>query len=192
MTKKISLITFILILMVIIITMAYYIFQLNKGQKISSNTIGELNSQVNILKNTIEKYKEENTILSSQKPSSNLNVIVNETVPSSANTTSNEDVKYEFTSADNLAAEGNPGILKIFNLTDSQMIFEYNHAWDFTQYTIDRKISATANIIDENLYEFIEYIDGHTYSITIKFDEEMVTLCEYSDGSLISQINLWA
>lgn len=130
--------------------------------------------------NIIENVTSENKITSN-------NISPSEEVNNSVKT-----VIYEFTSSDNFAAQGNPGILKIFELTDTQMDFEYNHGWNFAESTIDRNVSGIAKLNEQNLYEFVENIDGHKYSIIIKFSEEMITLSEYIDGDLISKINLWS
>lgn len=119
-------------------------------------------------------------------------IISNNITPSEETNNISKSIKYEYTSADSFAAQGNPGILKIFDLTNTKIDFEYNHGWNFAESTIDRKISGIATINDNNLYEFIENIDGHQYSITFKISDEMVTLSEYIDGELFSMINLWA
>lgn len=124
--------------------------------------------------------------------SSENQITSNNITPSEEVNNSLKNVIYEFTSADSFAAQGNPGILKIYELTNSQMDFEYNHGWNFEESTIDRKVSGIAKTNNENLYEFSENVDGHQYSIIIEFSEEMVTLSEYIDGELLSRINLWA
>ena len=164
------------VLVIILIIILYFIYQFyNKRNNTSEE---KLNSYQSIaLENNTNKL---------QEPPSNI------TTSSDFNPNSIKTVIYEFTSADYLAAEGNLGIFKIYELTDSQMNFEYNHAWNFEQNTIDRQISETAEINNENLYEFNEDIDEHKYTIKINFSEEMITLYEYSDSELISQINLWS
>ena len=171
MKKKIFLIILILIIVFIVITYFHKQKMPETNQINNSNTTSE-----NIIKNVISENQ----------------ITFNNIIPSEIINNSTESIQYEFTSADNLAAQGDPGILKIFDLTNTKIDFEYNHGWNFAESTIDRKISGIATINDNNLYEFIENIDGHQYSITFKFSDEMVTLSEYIDGELFSMINLWA
>lgn len=170
MKKKFFLIVLILIIAFIVITYFHNQKIPETNQINNSNTPSE-----NIIKNVIS----ENQITSNNIP------------PSEIANNSSKSVKYEFTSADSFAAQGNPGILKIFDLTNTKIDFEYNHGWNFSESTIDRKISGIATINDGNLYEFTENVDDHQYSITFKISDEMVTLSEYIDGELFSIINLW-
>ena len=162
-----------IIIVFILIVITYF----NNNKEAETNELINQNAFFeNIIENTIQK-----------------NIITSENIISSEEeSNSTKTVKYEFTSADNMAAQGNPGILKIFDLTNTKLEFEYNHGWNFTESTIDRKIFGIAEIKEENIYEFNENIDGHKYSITFNVSEEMVTLSEYIDEDLLSMINLWS
>lgn len=112
----------------------------------------------------------------------------------SSNTTNNEDskntnksIKYEFKSTDETA------VLKVYELTDKNLSFEYNSGFDFSKNTIDRNIAGTATTNVENLYEYEENVSGHQYKIVFEFntDKDKVTVYEYDNGDKLSQINLW-
>lgn len=163
-------INILLILLVIIIAfIAYFAYKTYYNPNRFDNLI-------NSSRNSIENITSENQIAS------------NNLTPSEETKT----VKYEFTSADSFAMQGNPGIFKIFDLNTSKMEFEYNHGWNFAESTIDRKVAGIAKLNEQNLYEFVENIDGHKYSIIIDFSEKMIALSEYIDENLISRINLWS
>lgn len=99
---------------------------------------------------------------------------------------------YVFESANRQAANGNPEILNIFELNDNIMDFDYNHGWDFETNTITRIVSGTAIKTEENQYEFSEIIYNNEYKIIFEYSTEKVMLQEYSNGELISTINLWS
>lgn len=168
---------FLILLVIIIVVMVYFIYKTYNNKMTETNQINKSNTTS---ENTIENLTLENI--------TETNIIT----PSDKTNTSTEIIKYEFTSADSLAAQGNPGILKIFELSNTQMRFEYNHGWNFEESTIDRKITGIAEKNIENIYEFTEYTQEHKYTIKIKFTQEMVTLSEYIDDDLISRINLWS
>lgn len=169
-----NLIIFILVLSIITFVIITYFYNNKTSETNQINSVNILSE--NIIKNALP----ENTLIS------------NEITTSDEIISSTKTVKYEFTSADNMAAQGNPGILKIVELNNDKIEFEYNHGWNFTESTIDREILGIAEINSGNLYEFNESVDGHEYSITFNVSEEMVTLSEYIDGELLSIINLWA
>lgn len=172
MNKKAYLILLTLTIITSIVITYFYKQKMPETNQINnSNTTSE-----NIVKNVTSEHQ----------------ITSNNITPSEIANNSSKNVKYEFTSADSFAAHGNPGILKIFDLTNTIIDFEYNHGWNFAESTIDRKISGIATINDNNLYEFTENIDGYQYNITFKISDEMVTLSEYIDGELFSIINLWA
>lgn len=164
-------------LLILTIVASIVITYFHKQKKLETNHSNITNT---ISQNILNNANLENQIKS--------NIII----PSQESNTLSKNVVYEFTSADSFASQGNPGILKIFDLTNSKIEFEYNHGWNFAQSTIDRKISGIAKLNTENLYEFSENVDGYNYTITIKFSEEMITLSEYIDRNLISIINLWS
>lgn len=120
----------------------------------------------------------------------------NEVNSNSTNTTNNEDskntnanksIKYEFKSTNETA------VLKVYELTDKNLSFEYNSGFDFSKNTIDRNVTGTATTNAEKLYEYAENVSGHQYKIVFKIndDKDKVTVYEYDNNNELSQINLW-
>lgn len=200
---KVSLFTFFLLVAIIVITaMAYYIYteKTNYKKEIKNleanaanmqDTIDELQGKINSISNTINSDKvssDEDTISNSEK-------VKNSNDENSISNVSNKDksVKYEFTSADQAAIHGYPKILKIFKLNDSEMEFNYNSGFDFSKSTIDRQITGTAKVNDEQKYEFEEVMDGHRYQLIFEFDEfkETVKVHEFDNGNEFGWINLF-
>ena len=204
--KKISVQTILLIIAVIIIgVMAFFIYKLSTEKAEEKEKVANSNNQVSSLESTVEdlqgKLDTIANIINSNNTTSNsisneaknTTTSNNETATnSSSNSSSSKNVKYQFESGDNLAAQGNPGIVKVYDISDKKMKFEYNQGWNFKESTIDRTITGTANKNSEGLYEYTEDADGHEYKITIEFSEEKINLKEYKDGELISERNLWA
>lgn len=104
-----------------------------------------------------------------------------------------QDEEYNYMSGDNGAINGNPKMLKIYELTEDDLKFEYNSGFDFEKSTIDREIKGTANVNSEKAYEFEEKISGHEYKLVFEFDDNKnsITVYEYDNGNEIGQINLW-
>ena len=96
-------------------------------------------------------------------------------------------IKYEFKSTDETA------VLKVYELTDENLSFEYNSGFDFSKNTIDRNVEGTATTNAEKLYEYEENVSGHQYKIAFEFnaDKDKVTVYEYDNGDDLSKINLW-
>lgn len=119
-----------------------------------------------------------NTTNTNNEDSKNTNANVNNT---------NKSIKYEFKSTDETA------VLKVYELTDKNLSFEYNSGFDFSKSTIDRNITGTATTNTEKLYEYEENVSGHQYKIVFEFndDKDKVTVYEYDDDNELSQINLW-
>ena len=118
----------------------------------------------------------------------------NNTLSSSNNTSNqNRSVIYEFTSADKAAAEGHPKILKIFELTENKLDFEYDSAYDFSKNTLDRQVSGTAKTNADEIYEFEETVDNHQYKLIFEFNKskDTVKVYEYDNGNEIGFINLY-
>ena len=109
----------------------------------------------------------------------------------------------EFTSADNLAAQGYPTILKVYNIINDELEFNYNYGIDLSKNSLDREISGKAKLIKDNIYEYTESIQGKEYKLKIEIknqekdnyssDDEstQVNAKQYVDGNLDVEINLW-
>ena len=141
--------------------------------------------------NGITRLVEYNPTLNKEEAAGTINIYdyINK---SNENITSN-NVKYEFTSADNDATKGNPKILKIYELNENQLSFEYNCGFDFSKSTIDRNISGVAKVNDKNQYVFEENISEHKYKLVFEFNEnkDSVKIYEYDNDSELGQISLW-
>jgi len=164
---------------IVIIAMAYYIYI----EKTNDNKeIANLELNVDNMKNTIDESQEESDSKSN-------------TINSDGNNTSNQNksVQYEFTSADQAATKGYPKILKIFKLTENELEFEYNSAFDFSKSTLDRQLSGIARTNAEQIYEFEETVDGHQYKLRFEFNKskDTVKVYEYDNGNEIGFINLF-
>ena len=111
---------------------------------------------------------------------------------SSANST-NKNIKYQFTSADNDAVKGNAKILKVYELTEKNMNFEYNGGFDFSKNTIDRNITGTAKENGKNKYDYEENVLEHQYKIVFEFNEnkDTVKVSEYDNSDKINEIDLY-
>ena len=212
--KKISVQTILLIVAVIIIgVMAFFIYKLSTEKAEEKENAENSNRQVGNLENTVDDLQGKldaianiinsnsnntsdntvnNTTSNTNKDTVNLNNDTTTNTSSNSISSTNDNVKYKFESGDNLAAQGNPGVVKIYELNDKKMKFEYNQGWNFEKSTIDRTITGTANINSEGLYEYTEETDGHKYKITIDFSEEKINIKEYKDEELISERNLWS
>lgn len=107
--------------------------------------------------------------------------------------TQNKSVKYEFSSADNSAAKGNPEVLKVYELTKNELNFEYNSGFDFEKSTIDRNVEGSAKITSGKVYEYEENISNHKYKISFEFNskEDTVKIVEYDNNKKISEVNLY-
>ena len=97
-------------------------------------------------------------------------------------------VKYEYQSADSYAAQGNPAILKIFEIDENQLKFEYNKGFNLETSTIDRNITGVAKI---NSYKYEYFEEENKYTIEIEIFEDNLILKEYIDGEFTASINLF-
>lgn len=155
-------------------------------------TVGELQGKLDAIANIINSSNDSVNNTTEKKASDeNKNTITsaNQVANNNSNSNSNNTVKYQFESGDNLAAQGKPGIVKIFEINDNEMKFEYNQAFDINNGTNEKTIAGTANKNQEGLYEYKEDTNG--YRITIEFSEDKINLKEYKDENLISERNLW-
>lgn len=201
---KISLSTFLLILAIIaIIIMAFYIYTANTShnkemESLETNLdakqskIDELQGKIDSISNTINSEKtsnNENNKKNSEKTQNTTKVSTSNNVEKEKN----KIVKYEFQSADRAAVQGYPKILKIYELNENELDFEYNSARNFATGTIDREVKGISRANAEQLYEFDETIDNHQYKLVLKFNEskDTVTVYEYDNGNVISEINLF-
>ena len=188
---KISLSTFFLILAIIaIIIMAFYIYT----EKTSYNKeIANLETNLDAKQSEIDELQEKIDLISN---TINSGKTINDTnVPTSENVEKekNKIVKYEFQSGDRAAAQGYPKILKIYELNENELDFEYNSARNFDTSTIDREVKGMARANAEQLYEFDETIDNHQYKLVFEFNEskDTVTVYEYDNGHEMGYINLF-
>ena len=204
---KISLSTFFLIFaIIVIIVMAYFLYKFYNEKTTESQKVTELTSEINGLQTTTKNLQEKldtisNTVNSNSSNTTNTsnggNASTNK-INENSNTTSNtntakKSVKYEFTSADNAAARGYPKILKVYELTENELSFEYNSGFDFSKSTIDRNIIGTARANAEQLYEYEENVSGHQYQLIFEFNDkkDTVKVYEKDNGNELSEINLW-
>ena len=216
MKKKKSLKTslFTIFLLLVIIAMAYYIYieKTNHNKEIEDleanvanmqNTNNKLQEKIGSKSNKIDSEKISNTenvtnnsgnsINNHENTTNNSGNADNNTSSSNNTSKSNSSIQYEFVSADQAAAKGYPRILKIFKLTENELEFEYNSAFDFSKSTLDRTVSGTAKTNDEQIYEFEETIDGHQYKLIFELNEskDTVKVYEYDNENEIGFINLF-
>lgn len=159
---------------------------------ITGNINNDSNKTDNDTVNNDNNTKDSNLESDVNETTDNSKVEPSETNKENTETDTIKTVKYVFTTADRLAMSGNPGILNIYELSDSKIEFDYNHGWNFEEMIIDRKVSGTAFKNSEGLYEYKESIDGYEYKITIKYNEDQVILREYKDENFYSATNLWS
>lgn len=205
---KISLTTlFLIIAIILIVIMGIYIFNLYKANQKSESSINELNTKISTLENSITEQKDEENIANTINQISSDNVINNSNESNNTNykidenyyeknTQSDEtkkSVKYEFSSADNSAAKGNPEVLKVYELTENELNFEYNSGFDFEKSTIDRNVEGSAKITSGKVYEYEENISNHKYKLSFEFNskEDTVKIVEYDNNKKISEVNLY-
>ena len=202
---KISLSTFFLILATIaIVVMAVYIFIEKTSHnneiegletKISAkqNEIDGLQGKIDSISNTINSGKTANSENDTNNSEELKDTTNNIATSNNKEEKQNKTVIYEFQSADRAAAQGYPRILKVFELTENELEFEYNSGHNFDTSTIDRKIIGTARANAEQLYEFDETIDNHQYKLIFEFNEskDTVTVFEYDNGNEMGYINLF-
>lgn len=202
---KISLSTFFLIIsIIIIVVMGYFIYKIsvektNAEKKVNAledttNTLqNKINSISNVLSSDNTSTHTENANISNTNNVKETNTTETNTSTTSSSTNSSRNVKYEFTSADNAAAQGYPKILKIFELTGNELDFDYNSGFDFIKSTIDRQVTGTAIANAEQQYEFEETVNGHKYKLIFEFNEakDTVRVYEFDNGNELGYINLW-
>lgn len=186
---------------IVIGVMSFFIYKLSTEKAEEKEKVANSNNQVANLEGTVEDLQGKidaianiintNNTTSNISSNENKNTITsdNKVTNNNSNQNSNNTVKYQFESGDNLAAEGRPGIVKIFEINDNEMKFEYNQGFDVTNGTTEKTVVGTANKNQEGLYEYKE--DANGYRITIEFSEDKINLKEYKDENLISERNLW-
>lgn len=201
---KISLSTFFLILAIIaIVVMGVYMYKekISHNKEIESletnldakeSKIDELQGKIDSISNTINSEKTPNS-KNDTNNSEELKETTNNTTTSNNKEEQNKNVKYEFQSADRAAAQGYPKILKIYELNEEELEFEYNSAKNFATETIDREVNGIAKANAEQLYEFEETIDNHQYKLVFELNEskDTVKVYEYDNGNVISYKNLF-
>lgn len=183
---KISVSSFLLfIAIIVIIIMAFYIYKQNINNnkentnlKTDTNNIKDTNleTDINNIKNTIEEVQEKDNSIS--------NDIVEQ---------QEKIVKYEYTSANQLAVQGYPQTLKVYELTENELEFEYNSGFDFDKSTLDRQVIGVARANAEQLYEFEEIVAGHEYRLMFEFNEQdnSVKIYEFDNGEEMGWMNLY-
>ena len=151
--------------------------------------IDELQGKIDSISNTINSGKTSNSENNLEKTQNTTNVSTSNNVEKEQN----KNVKYEFQSADRAAAQGYPKILKIYELNEEELEFEYNSAKNFATETIDREVNGIAKANAEQLYEFEETIDNHQYKLVFELNEskDTVKVYEYDNGNVISYMNLF-
>lgn len=146
--------------------------------------VGGVFAFIQINNKTINEDTNSNKLTSNSTNTTNTN---NEDSKNTNANNTNKSIKYEFKSTDETA------VLKVYELTDKNLSFEYNSGFDFSKNTIDRNVTGTATTNAEKLYEYEENVSGHQYKIVFEFndDKDKVTVYEYDDDNKLSQINLW-
>ena len=198
-TIFIFLLTFAVIALII---MSYFLYTFYNEKIAESKKANELTSEVNNLQTTISNLENKlNTISNTINSDNNNNTTVNNSNNSTTseidkktkNNTNNKRIKYEFTSADNAAVRGYPRILKIYELTENEMSFEYNSGYDFSTSAINRNITGSALKNNEQLYVYEENISGHKYQLTFKFNDnkDTVKVSEYDNDNELGEIGLF-
>ena len=192
--KKSSTTFFLIGAIIVIIVMTYYIY----SKKTNYNKeLSDLETNSATMQNTTneeqEKINSKSNTISSEKVSHSKNDDNNEIASINNTLNNNRNVEYEFTSADQAAAKGYPKILKIFELNENELEFEYNSAFDFIKSTLDSQVLGIARTNAEQLYEFEETVNGHQYKLVFEFNnsKDTVTIYEYDNGNEIGFINLF-
>jgi len=149
---------------------------------VSIIVVGGVFAFIQINNKTINEDKNSNEVNSNSTNTAN-----NEDSKNTNANNTNKSIKYEFKSTNETA------VLKVYELTDKNLSFEYNSGFDSSKNTIDRNVTGTATKNTEKLYEYAENVSGHQYKIVFEFndDKDKVTVYEYDDDNELSQINLW-
>ena len=207
-TNKITLSTYIAILAVlIIVVMAGFIYmqKLNSDREIAGlktdaeelkATVTELQGKLDNtsdIANEEENSEKKANNTAENKVSAKTNT-VNTNSTASNNSTTTQNVKYEFVSVDSAAMRGHGRILKIYEKSKNELVFNYNSGFDFETSSIDREIKGTARAYTEQKYEFEENVSGHKYKVVFEFSENMdeVKVIEYDNNNEMGEINLLA
>ncbi|MBR3249276.1 MAG: hypothetical protein IKF83_01085 [Clostridia bacterium] len=95
-------------------------------------------------------------------------------------------------SVDRAASRGNARTLKIYELTDTELNFNYDSGIDFETSTLDREVKGIAKVNAKKQYEFEENVSGHKYKIIFEFTEnkDSVKVSEYDNDEEMNEINL--
>lgn len=92
-----------------------------------------------------------------------------------------DEVLYSYTSGDNNAAAGNPETLKIYEIDDTKIKFQYHAQWN------ENDISGFAKKTDTNKYI---YNDG-VYKIELTINNDSAEIKEYTNEQLTETVNLF-
>lgn len=170
---KLSTVLFVLFLLILVIAIVCVLIT-NSKNKNNIEVDNEKNNQ-NVVENAIDDERQEA-----------------EEMDGEIENFENLEVKYEYQSADNSAAEGNPAILKIYEINEDQIKFEYNKGFNLDTSTIDREIKGIAQINAENKYEYKDLeSDFADYTMEFEILSDYVVLKEYKYGELFASINLY-
>lgn len=166
-----------------------------KDTKIKSSTlifivfvlilIGSIICVISVNNKGKSQGKTENETVNQEDVNDNENTVLED---NEEETFENLTVKYEYQSADSYAAQGNPAILKIFEINEKQLKFEYNKGFNFETSTIDRNITGVAEI---NAYKYEYFEEENKYTIEFEIFEDDLILKEYIDGEFTASINLF-
>ena len=95
--------------------------------------VGGVFAFIQINNKTINEDKNSNEVNSNSTNTAN-----NEDSKNTNANNTNKSIKYEFKSTNETA------VLKVYELTDKNLSFEYNSGFDFSKNTIDRNVTGTA------------------------------------------------
>ena len=128
------------------------------------------------------------TFSSKVNKDSNQNTSVKENTGYEENQDTKEDSKteekkvlYLYTSGDDNAMEGNPETLKIYNMDDKKIDFQYHAVWN------EKDISGVAQNTSSNKYVY----GDNNYKIELNLNEDSIEVNEYTSDQLTSTVKLF-
>lgn len=95
--------------------------------------------------------------------------------------TEEKKVLYLYTSGDNNAMKGNPETLKIYNMDEKEIDFQYHAVWN------EKDISGVAQNTNSNKYVY----EDNNYKIELNLNEDSIEVNEYTSGQLTSTVKLF-
>lgn len=95
--------------------------------------------------------------------------------------TEEKKVLYLYTSGDDNAMEGNPETLKIYNMDDKKIDFQYHAVWN------EKDISGVAQNTSSNKYVY----GDNNYKIELNLNEDSIEVNEYTSDQLTSTVKLF-